>query len=117
MTRIAAIIGQGFSLWLLLLTTALPGVDCCVLRLFTCCPEEEREEKGGASEEQRAKEAVVHRGRCHRRHAHGCPVPELARHAVCQTPWNAAWLDSVCTADGIRGQDLLRNGCGAVLLR
>ena len=117
MMRLAASIGQGLSLGLLLLTTALPHVDCCVLRLLAGSHEEEREEKGGAGEGQQAKEAVVHVSRRHRRHAHNGPWPDLARPAVCPTPRNAAGLGSVCISDGIRGHDLLRNGCGAVLLR
>lgn len=113
MKRVAAILGHGCSILLLLLAAAIPDVDCCALRLFG---ENHHEEKEGPGEEHRARESVVHTSRRHREDTRNCHVPESHLHSNQLQFCDSRSRGQVCIADALRGDLRLRNGCGAVLL-
>ena len=102
MKRVAAILGHGCSIWLLLLAAAIPDVDCCALRLFV---ENHHEEKEGPGEEHRAKESVVHFSRRHRADTRGCHVPGLHVHSNQLHTRDSRSRGQVCIADALRGDN------------
>ena len=118
MKRMAAIIWHAFSIGLLLFVTAIPDLHCCLPRLFSAgCPKEEKEEPGGPCHEKHDKESVGQPARRHRGNARGSQLPGSPLHSVRLHARDAGRHGPVCIADGLRGEDRLRNGCGAVLLR
>ena len=104
---------QFFSICLLLVATSGPNLYQCVPRLLA----EEEHRQSGCHEEDRTKESLVNAG--HRRRIESRTAPPRIWAALrSRDPARAYGRNGqVCTADALRGERRLHNGCGAELLQ